>query len=126
MISVSFHIPYSIGIWKRAGVWEMRDGKPVALIDDYFTKDPTTGIVVDFLQDHYMPFVKKFANAVRGEDPAMFIFFEPVPNEYPPVVTPEHDDENYVYSPHWYDLKVWMDCLTTKKRRCLRKALMGE
>jgi hypothetical protein len=52
-------------IWKRAGVWEMQDGEPIALIDDYFTRDPKTGCDVDFLQDFYMPFVKKFANAVR-------------------------------------------------------------
>jgi hypothetical protein len=69
-------------IWKRAGVWETRDGKPVALIDDYFTKDPKTGVVVDFLQDFYMPFVKKFANAVRAENPDLFILFEPVCTGY--------------------------------------------
>ncbi|KAL3896641.1 MAG: hypothetical protein SGCHY_003938 [Lobulomycetales sp.] len=98
-------------IWRQHGVWDIdpTTGAPHALVDTYFTRDPKTGCRVDFLQDFYMPFVKTFATAVRAADPALYIFFEPVPNEYPPVVTSELDDESYVYSPHWYDLKTMFE-----------------
>lgn len=77
----------------------------MALIDDYFTRHPKTGQKLDFLQDFYMPFVKSYSNAIKSANPDFLIFFEPVPNESPPIVTPETNDDNYVYAPHWYDLK---------------------
>lgn len=87
----------------------MESSTPIPLIDDYFSRDPKTGSLVDFLQDFYMPFVKKFSMSIKAVNPSMYIFFEPVPNEYPPVVTKEFDDESYVYAPHWYDLKTMFE-----------------
>ncbi|KAJ3228380.1 hypothetical protein HK099_002885 [Clydaea vesicula] len=93
-------------IWKKHGVWGLNEnGFPVAFKDDYFCKHPATSKPVDFMQDFYMPFIKSYASAIRSVDSSLYIFFEPIPNEYPPVVSKEMDDENYVYAPHWYDLK---------------------
>ncbi|KAJ3155211.1 hypothetical protein HDU89_007402 [Geranomyces variabilis] len=103
---VSAWLPGKECIWKAEGVWGLDDaGKPQALIPDYFTKT-RLGQSVSFYNDCYVPFVKRFTDAILAEDPNLLVFFEPIPNEDPPVLSAESDHAQLVYSPHWYDLKV--------------------
>lgn len=65
------------------------------------------GSKVDFMQDFYRPFLKKFALAIRDANPDLIFLFEPIPNEDPPNCLIDGDldwHENCVYAPHWYDL----------------------
>lgn len=92
--------------------------RPVALKPDYFTKHPLTGEPIDFDRDFYLPFIKRYATAIRAvyaEDEAsratpIFILAGPIPNEDPPRIQTQEDADalgvgaNFVYAPHWYDL----------------------
>jgi hypothetical protein len=85
-------------IWKENGVWETgRDGQPRCLRPDHFAG--RAGRPVDFSQDYYLPFAKRFTAAVRAADPRAAIFVE-TPWSTPPPVWPA---ENIVFAPHWYD-----------------------
>lgn len=83
-------------------MWDVgSDGKPQILVPDYFTT--VNGKHVDFGQNCYLPFVERYSTAIRSVNPDLLIFFEPIPNEDPPII---QDESQYlVYSPHWYDLK---------------------
>ncbi|KAJ3148498.1 hypothetical protein HDU86_007428 [Geranomyces michiganensis] len=103
---VSAWLPGRECIWKAEGVWGLDEaGKPQALIPDYFTKN-RSGASVSFYEDCYVPFIKRFTDAILAEDPTLLVFFEPIPNEDPPALSADHDNAQLVYSPHWYDLKV--------------------
>lgn len=91
---------------KRHGVWSVnKKGEPVALIPDYFTKHPITGKPINFNNDCYLPFIKMYADAIKQYDGDALIFFEPIPNEDPPLFGDSDAIDNLVYAPHWYDLK---------------------
>ena len=103
-------------IWKQHGVWgyDEQNGQhvPVILKPEYFACDPDTGREVSFRQDFYLPFVKKYATALReATNDRKFILVEPVPNEDPfHVETMDDVDKlglgsHLVYAPHWYDLQ---------------------
>jgi hypothetical protein len=65
------------------------------------------GTIVDFRQHYYLPFLKKFSNAIKKANPDLIFLFEPVPNEDPPRLiqeTPNWHVHNTIYAPHWYDL----------------------
>ncbi|KAI8805439.1 glycoside hydrolase superfamily [Cladochytrium replicatum] len=92
-------------IWKRHGVWGLDEsGKPVVLRPNYFTTHPKDGSPVDFSRHCYGPFILKFAKALQEVVPEAMIFFEPIPNEQPPILR-EQNVKHFVYAPHWYDLK---------------------
>ena len=91
---------------KHHGVWDVDEkGNPRGLINDYFCNDPKSGQNVDFERDFHLPFIRKYISAIQNVNPKLFVYFEPLPNEDPPVFSPRDQFlENLVYSPHWYDL----------------------
>ncbi|TPX64490.1 hypothetical protein SpCBS45565_g05895 [Spizellomyces sp. 'palustris'] len=90
-------------IWAGNGVWDRTTG--TLLRPEYFTKHPKTNQPVDFLSDHWMPFVRRFTNAIRGVHPGAIMFIEPPVNEHPPVWNEAAGDPvgRLCYAPHWYD-----------------------
>ncbi|KNC98302.1 uncharacterized protein SPPG_06696 [Spizellomyces punctatus DAOM BR117] len=91
-------------IWRQHGVWDIVDGQPRALVPDYFTKR-RDGTPVDFGRDCYLPLIKRYTTEILSVNPDLLVYFEPIPNEDPPELSPEDDSPQLVYSPHWYDLK---------------------
>ncbi|KAJ1565083.1 hypothetical protein HK405_013191, partial [Cladochytrium tenue] len=92
---------------KRHGVWDVdpSTGSPRVLKPDYFYRDAATGRPYDFSADFYAPFMRRYARAIHARRGDLLVFFEPIPNEDPPVLSKEDRDEpNVVYAPHWYDL----------------------
>ena len=57
------------------------------------------GRPVDFSQDHYLPFARRFAEAIRAVQPGAAIFVESAPQQPPP----RWRDPGLVHAPHWYD-----------------------
>jgi hypothetical protein len=85
-------------VWRRNGVWDVGgDGSPRLLRPDHFTR--SKGRPVDFSQDHYLPFARRFAAAIRGVQPGAAIFVESAPQQPPP----RWRDPGLVHAPHWYD-----------------------
>ncbi len=88
-------------IWQSHGVWEIgRDGSPRLLRPDYFA--PVGERPVNFGRDFYLPFVDRFARAIRAVDPRALIFIQ---NEVggPPPPWGAAETGRIVYAPHWYD-----------------------
>ncbi|KAG0272809.1 hypothetical protein BGZ95_011405 [Linnemannia exigua] len=97
-------------IWAQHGVWDLATQQ--ALVPDYFLCDPRTQEKFDFGSRSFLPFCRRFAQAVRTIHKAAIIFLEPPVNELPPSLPPPHDDDDVaqfditsrvVYAPHWYD-----------------------
>ncbi|KAF8943522.1 hypothetical protein BGZ47_005362 [Haplosporangium gracile] len=97
-------------IWAQHGVWDSATQQ--ALVPDYFLRDPNTNETFDFGSRSFLPFCRRFAQAVRTIHKAAIIFLEPPVNELPPSLPPPHDDDDVaqfditsrvVYAPHWYD-----------------------
>ena len=70
-------------VWKRHGVWDVVDGQPVLLQQDYFRWRNEAGVrvPVDLSCDYFVPFANRFKNAIhkavaeRGGDP-LLIFLD--------------------------------------------------
>ncbi|PKY22164.1 glycoside hydrolase [Rhizophagus irregularis] len=94
-------------IWRQHGVWDVdaKTNKPKVLNKDYFLKNPKTGEKLDYYKDFYLPFVKRYAEGIQSVSKEYFVFVEPLPNEPPPIWTPNDHHNNIIYAPHWYDLK---------------------
>jgi hypothetical protein len=90
---------------KEHGVWDYdTDGKPKLLKNHYFSV-LSSGTKVEFREDFYLPFLKRFAIAMKEANSDLLFFFEPIPNEDPPKLDlAENWHNNSVYAPHWYDL----------------------
>ncbi|KAF9199810.1 hypothetical protein BGZ49_010021 [Haplosporangium sp. Z 27] len=97
-------------LWAHHGVWDIATHQ--TLKPDYFYKDPGTEERYDFDGRAFLPFCRRFAQAIRTVHNAAIIFLEPPVNEIPPSLPPPHDDEDVahfdissrvVYAPHWYD-----------------------
>jgi hypothetical protein len=85
-------------VWRENGVWDTDgDGNPRLLRPDYFAA--RNGRPVDFSQDYYLPFARRFTEAIRAVDPKAMIFVESSPATPPP----RWEASNIVYAPHWYD-----------------------
>jgi hypothetical protein len=85
-------------VWRENGVWDLDPkGEPRLLRPDYFAV--RNGRKVDFSQDYYLPFAKRFTQAIRAVDSKALIFLESSPNTPPP----KWEAPNIVYAPHWYD-----------------------
>ena len=85
-------------VWLENGVWDVGpDGNPRLLRPDYFAV--RAGRRVDFSQDYYLPFARRYTEAIRKVDPKAMIFVESSPETPPPT----WEAENIVYAPHWYD-----------------------
>lgn len=103
--------------WAREGVWAWDEEKKVAVVlkEGHFAR--YDGRKVDFYEDCYWPFVKRWERVVKG-----MRHVEPIPNEvsqgrwwwrnwrlipstkFCPVWPLESRPTNLVFSPHWYDL----------------------
>ena len=86
-------------IWRRHGIWEVGgDGAPRLLRPDYFAR----GGAFDFNRDCYLPFVNRYARAIRAADSDALIFVQAAVGRLPPRWGKE-DAGRVVYAPHWYD-----------------------
>ncbi len=86
-------------IWRKNGVWDVdTDGNPRLLQADHFAQ--VDGRPVDFLQDYFLPFAKRYATAMREIHPEAMIFLETESSKAPPRWD---GPGNVVYAPHWYD-----------------------
>jgi hypothetical protein len=85
-------------IWKEAGVWDYnKQGEPILLNPHYFAK-------ADFGREHYLPFSKKMAVALRQHLPDVSIFVEMPPHDlhlaqFPDI--PPEEIPNAVNASHW-------------------------
>jgi hypothetical protein len=88
-------------IWRDHGVWTVdSEGKSRVLAPDYFSR--VDGREVDFEHDYLVPFIQRYANAVRMVDPEVLIFAEGEPQALPPRVG--EGCLGFVSAPHWYDV----------------------
>jgi hypothetical protein len=85
-------------VWRQNGVWDVGpDGSPRLLRPHHFAE--RDGRAVDFGQDYYLPFARRFAAAIRAADPRAILFVESAPRLPPP----RWDMPGMAYAPHWYD-----------------------
>jgi hypothetical protein len=88
-------------IWREHGVWDVGGaGDPRLLRPGYFAM--LRGRALDFGNDFYKPFVRRFAEAIRSADPDAALFVEGSPHEAAPRWGKD-DADRIVYAPHWYD-----------------------
>ena len=90
-------------IWGREGVWGVDEaGEPVILRNDHFSV--RDGRRVDFIEDHFAPFVRRYTRALREVLPGMAVFvvapFRAGPGGR---LFPSELPENSVNAAHWYD-----------------------
>ena len=87
--------------WAREGVYTInQQGKAVALQHAYFTTD-RQGNAVDFYQDYYFPFVRRWDAIVKRRE-GMAMMVEAIPNEFCPEWSKADRPDGFVYAPHWY------------------------
>jgi hypothetical protein len=85
-------------VWRENGVWDVdAGGKPYLLRPFHFAR--RNGRTVDFSQDYYLPFARRFTEAIRAIDPDAAIFMECGPYRG----APRWHAPNIVFAPHWYD-----------------------
>ncbi len=88
-------------VWRQNGVWDLDSaGKPRLLRPDHFSQ--VNGRTVDFSNDYYRPFAKRFAKAIQAADPRASTFIETETGLKPPEWGKE-DTNKIVFAPHWYD-----------------------
>jgi hypothetical protein len=90
-------------VWRREEVWCVDEAdEPVILRNDHFIL--RDGRRVDFIDDHFAPFVRRYAEAIRGVVPEMTMFVV-TPFRIAPGgrLLPSDLPENSVNAAHWYD-----------------------
>lgn len=105
--------PNGVRIWRdgapdpfaAAGAWTLRDGRPVALNDDFFRQ--VEGRPLDVSEDAYGPLFGKVAETIRRHNPDWSIFAELDPfgaafGRRFPADLPERT----VNASHWYDVGI--------------------
>jgi hypothetical protein len=108
--AVSIWLPGREDPFRVAGVWDMTDGRPVALQDDHFLR--VDGREVEANRDYMAPFFARAATTIRAvrDDWLLFAEVDPfgmIAGHGFPVTTPERT----VNASHWYDLSA----LVTKR-----------
>ena len=90
-------------VWRSEGVWGVDEAdEPVILRNDYFSV--INGRRVDFIDDYFTPFVKRYATAIREVIPDMTVFVVPPFRVEPGEgLLPADLPENVVNAGHWYD-----------------------
>ena len=91
-------------IWQQNGVWDVdAAGNPQLLQPDYFGQ--VAGQPVNFDQQFFAPFVRRYTAAIRSIHPDALIFVSPPPAEM--RIGAEgfalSDEAGLVFAPHWYD-----------------------
>lgn len=89
------------GIWNQNGLWDLTEKGNVRLLKPHHFWQ-VNGREVDFSQDYLLPFVNRYAAAIRQIDPQAVIFLETDPRLPPPQLGPG-DLTNLAFAPHWYD-----------------------
>ena len=86
--------------WHAEGVWDTGpDGAPRVVRPDHFTR--VDGRTVDFGKECFVPFVRRYAEAVRAHLPNAIVFVEePAGTD---VRLEPGSLANCAYAPHWYD-----------------------
>ncbi len=88
-------------VWRENGVWDIDDsGRPVPLQPHHFA--PSSRRPLNFADDFYKPFARRFASEIRKADPDAVIFLEAEPFASPPHWHAA-DGAHVVFAPHWYD-----------------------
>ncbi len=92
-------------IWRQHGVWDVDgSGNPVLLQPDYFSKK-SSGRIVDFANDYFRPFARRFAREIQAVHPGAMIFVSgDTTNDS--LEWSADDPQPVVYAPHWYDAYV--------------------
>ncbi|CAE6459562.1 unnamed protein product [Rhizoctonia solani] len=95
-------------IWEMHGVWgwDIKKREPVPLREHYFERHPDTGAEIEWHEDFFYPFIKRWASRVHElTNNSKMLFLEAIPNEFcPKSWTPENQPHKMVFAPHWYDL----------------------
>lgn len=94
---------WSLGtcLWALHGVWDVETG--FILRPDYFKYSPTTGKLVDFIEDYFKPHFVAWARRVRASHPEAILFVQPPVFAQPPKIGEEILKGRCAYSPHYYD-----------------------
>lgn len=104
-------------VWRQNGVWDVGpDGEPRLLRPRHFARRGDAP--VDFSEQYYLPFARRFAAAVLRAHPGAAIFVETATGRPPP----RWEAPDLVYAPHWYDgfvlfLKRYHDWLAVDNRK---------
>ncbi|MGQ9888286.1 MAG: cellulase family glycosylhydrolase [Aggregatilineales bacterium] len=84
-------------LWRRLGVGDIGpDGEPYIAKPDYFAGS-------DFLRDGLLPFIRRYAAALRAEHPGAIIFLESSPVEPLALTIAPGEFDPAVHAGHWYD-----------------------
>ncbi|MCS6821586.1 MAG: cellulase family glycosylhydrolase [Microscillaceae bacterium] len=118
-------------IWKQHEVWDIdKNNLPVALKPNYFAQKH--GQKVDFIQQYYLPFVKRFVEMIHRINPNKWIGIHQV-REQPPLNWQQIDIKQAFFAFAWTDQ---VTCRTQKyhawlnydhkqqKILCTQKAIM--
>ncbi|NJL93621.1 MAG: hypothetical protein HC915_07770 [Anaerolineae bacterium] len=106
-------------IWHQVGVWDFDEaGQPVIVADDYFDD-------LDFLRDGLIPFILRYAEALRAVHPAAILFVESTSTEAEHFALSAAQLPNIINAGHWYDEQMLFskrfDGQTTLNRRTLEQ-----
>ena len=87
-------------VWRDNGVWDLDcQGQPRLLRPHHFSE--VRGRPVRF-DDYLLPFLRRFAAAIRAVDPEAILFLEALPDRPPPRWDPRAIPR-VVHAAHWYD-----------------------
>jgi hypothetical protein len=86
--------------WKKNGVWEDGPQGPELLHPDWFSL--YQGRPVNFVEDFWRPFARRFANTMSDAKKKCLIFLEGVPHAGMAAWS-DDDAEQCVHAFHWYD-----------------------
>lgn len=93
-------------IWKENGVWDIdTSGNPILLKPDYFYVKES-GKKVDFVNDYFKPFAKKYSEMVWEINSNLLVFMESsvFPIRYGIGDWKGENSDKIIYAPHWYEL----------------------
>lgn len=92
-------------IWSQHGVWD--PASDTLLKSNYFGVDPESGDTINyeyFTNNFFMPYYRRYRDAIREVLPDTIMFCQPPVLEIPPSIKDTTDDDpNMVFAPHWYD-----------------------
>ncbi|KAL5636350.1 hypothetical protein ACGC1H_004983 [Rhizoctonia solani] len=95
-------------VWEMHGVWgwDIKKREPVPLREHYFERHPDTSAKIEWHEDFFYPFVRRWASRVHElTGNSKMLFLEAIPNEFcPKSWTLENQPHKMVFAPHWYDL----------------------
>lgn len=100
--NVSCWLPDRKDIWRKEGIWEIKNKNPVLLRPHHFASTSENN-PVKFFSDYLRPFINRYAREIRKVHPNTFIFIEGEPFHPETMEWGSNDAENVVNASHWYD-----------------------